>query len=62
MYEPIIFSAKVEVNAILQPPLNGIVENFMVKHAKYDIDFYVKHLKEYIGKIQSKRLNSHIID
>ena len=43
-----VFDGKVEVHAIFPPPLNGIVESFMVEHAKYDILCFTSSLSQYL--------------
>jgi hypothetical protein len=47
--EPVTFAASVEAHAILPPPLNGIVEAFMIEHARYDLESFASRLSERLG-------------
>ena len=47
---PVTFRGHVEVHAIFPPPLNSILEGFMIDRARYDI--------EYFTSVLDKTLNS----
>jgi hypothetical protein len=39
------FDSRVEVHAVFPPPLNHIFENFMIEHAKKDIEYYTQQMQ-----------------